>query len=618
MENTSGSRITSNYFIALFFFIFFASSLNGQNSCLNPSRVEVLPVFFVPQGGTYPVQSQKDSMMHYLNWAQTRYFEMLKFRSTFSIADPLPHVYTGIQNDAFYQSQPDGGAVAYSDELLTHYGYSRFNCPYIFLVVYMSPSVPFPNGGARPLNAGFNTGGGIIILSSFHLDNSPNFESTLQHELGHSFGLPHVDNNGYDMNTNESIMSYNLNHHTNYFTPSATPGTLIPENLRDLSLNKLVFPDMYFDSILDIPFGYTIHNPIVTLGILDIPNQYNYQLQVTTTSGEPFGSQVGNIVQHQIKPSIAGMGVTYDSTNMWHSDITTWAVAEVHFPFTVFIDRIGVHSQHSGQAHEADSVKIETYNNGNYTLVNLSDLTNIDQYISFNYASDSVWRFSFRAGMSNYVTIRGLEFFIQDETIFPPIIPYSIQDPFFDQLPSRPVLLTPTNNFITTTSTLNLGWTGNQAINYGLQIDTTKDFCSPLLNVVLSNNNYTYSIPFGNTKYYWRVKGLNNAGRGFGEWSEISAFVSDDLFAGVVEKNNNTEFVLYPNPVSDKLFFTNFQSGSLSESVTVYNSLMMEVEKIKIPENNAGIDMSRFKSGIYFLKFNNRNSEVFYRSIIKL
>ena len=610
-------RTIRNYVIALGYFIFIAQSLIAQSTCLIPSRVEVIPVFFVPQGGTYPVQSQKDSLMHYLYWAQTRYFEMLKFRSTFTIADSVPNIYTGIQNDAFYQSQTDGGASVYSDELLSHYGYSRFNCPYIFLVIYMSPSNLFPNGGGRPLNAGFNTGGGIIILSSFDLDNTPNFESTLQHELGHSFGLPHVDSNGYDMNTNESIMSYNLNQHTNYFTPSATPGILIPENLRDLSLNKLVFPEMYFDSTLDIPNGYIIPYPIATLGIFDIPNQLNYGLQVTTTSGEAFGSAVTNIVQHQIKPSIAGMGLTYDSINMWHSGIVTWAVAEVHFPFIVPLDRIGVHSQHSGQYHEADSVKIETYNNGNYSLITLNDLTDIDQYISFGMASDSVWRFSFRAGTSNYVTIRGLEFFIQDETLFPPVVPYTIQNPFFNQLPERPVLANPINNFIATTSTLNLDWTCNQAIYYGLQIDTTKDFCSPLVNIVLSNNNFSYSIPFGNTKYYWRVKGLNNAGCGFEEWSEIRAF-SSGLFTDISEQKNNDDFVMYPNPVSDKLFFSNLNPDSQTESVTIYNTLMKEVKIIQIGQNNAVIDLTDFKNGIYFLKFKTVNSQEIYRSIIKL
>ncbi len=94
----------------------------------------------------------------------------------------------------------------------------------------MNPNDGWPAGGGRPFNGGFNTGGGIVIMSSNGLDRAPNFQSTLQHELGHAFGLPHVDVYGYDMQTNMSMMSYNPSHHTNGFEPSATPGRFIPED----------------------------------------------------------------------------------------------------------------------------------------------------------------------------------------------------------------------------------------------------------------------------------------------------------------------------------------------------------------------------------------------------
>ena len=69
-------------------------------------------------------------------------------------------------------------------------------------------------------------GGGTVLLSSYEFDRAPNVQSSVQHELGHSFGLPHVDVYGYDMGSNDSLMSYNPKHHTNGLTPSATLGTL--------------------------------------------------------------------------------------------------------------------------------------------------------------------------------------------------------------------------------------------------------------------------------------------------------------------------------------------------------------------------------------------------------
>jgi len=42
-------------------------------------------------------------------------------------------------------------------------------------------------------NGGCNTAGGMEVMSSNTLDRAPNFQSTLQHEIGHALGLPHVD-----------------------------------------------------------------------------------------------------------------------------------------------------------------------------------------------------------------------------------------------------------------------------------------------------------------------------------------------------------------------------------------------------------------------------------------
>ena len=49
----------------------------------------------------------------------------------------------------------------------------------------------------------------MAVISSFALTRTPNVQSTTQHEIGHAFGLMHVNAYGIDMKSGDSIMSYN-------------------------------------------------------------------------------------------------------------------------------------------------------------------------------------------------------------------------------------------------------------------------------------------------------------------------------------------------------------------------------------------------------------------------
>ncbi len=170
---------------------------------------------------------QAKKLMRHLMWSQQRYKELLGNQTTFAVAEKKPRIYRAENSLDYYRKQAEGGAPQMVGEMLSDLKMNRYICPYILLLVVMNPKVDFPLGGGRPFNGGINTGGGVIQLSSFALDRSPNFQSTMQHELGHSFGLPHVDVYGYSMESNDSLMSYNPKHHTKEFIPSVTPGRLI-------------------------------------------------------------------------------------------------------------------------------------------------------------------------------------------------------------------------------------------------------------------------------------------------------------------------------------------------------------------------------------------------------
>jgi hypothetical protein len=399
-------------------------AVRGQDA-VPPHEVKVLPVFFVPKGEPGPTDNQAKRLMRHLDWSQTRYRELLRNQGTFAIAEQKPRVYRSGRSLAFYRDQPEASGPQVISELLTELKHNRYNCPYALLVMMMNPKDDFPTGGGRPLNGGFNTGGGIVILSSFALDRSPNFQSTLQHELGHAFGLPHVDVYGYDMKSNDSIMSYNPRHHTNRFTPSRTPGKLIPEDLRGLALNTRAFPKLSFDPEKVVPREYAIAERIVTLGPMKIPGQPD-RVKVTTESGEEYGSKVANIVQGRIVPSKKVGKVTFDANTMWHSRKAEsgWVSVQVSFPYDVELTRVAVHSQHSGQYHAARAMRVAVRDTGDrFRQVTEAELKSADDTVTLPKTRGRVWRFEFRGGESGCVVLRGLQFFWGDDELFPPLVP---------------------------------------------------------------------------------------------------------------------------------------------------------------------------------------------------
>lgn len=400
----------------------------GAQTPLPPEQVDVLPVFLVPQGEPLPSPQQEADLTAHVLWSQERFHEMLNCRSTFALVSDAPHVYHGEHTIEFYQQQPEQAAPVWTSELLEHYGYDRFTNPYIFLIIVMNPGADYPTGGGRPCNGGFNTGGGIVIMSSFALDHHPNFQSTLQHELGHAFGLPHVDVYGYDMQTNDSIMSYNPAHHTNGFEPSPTPGILISEDIRGLAYNDLALPRLAYDPATDVPHGYDPAPP-VWLGPMTIPRQVDNVVLASTPSGEAYGSSIENVVQGQIKPS-AGPGNTFDPATMWHSEITDtgWVTIGLVFPLPVRLDSLTVHSQHSGAYHAAEHAQILAWVNEANVLVADQALEGVDVEVAFEAAESDRWTLHLEAGPSQQVVVRGLQFHLGDLEVFPPFIPEPVTE----------------------------------------------------------------------------------------------------------------------------------------------------------------------------------------------
>ena len=391
-----------------------------------PERVAVLPLFLVPRGTRQPTRDEAVVLMRHLEWTQKRYKELLG-GVTFEIAKSQPDIVAAKFPLAHYRQLKKGEPAGHwAAELLEHYNVNRFNCPYIFFAVIVNSNDRWPVAGARPLNGGLNTGGGIIVASTFAFTRMPNFQSTLQHEIGHSFGLPHVDVYGYDMKTNHSVMSYNNTHRTNGFQPSRDPGILIAEDYRGLALNDRAFPRFEFDPDKHRPAGSPLADKIVTLGPMTLPGHPDYAPEVTTTSGEAFGSHVANIVAGRQIDASQGPGISYNPQTMWHSTPATTGMVEVtvKFPKPIQLTGVGIHSQHSGKSHAAQAVRIDAKTKSGVKNVSKTQLKSVDETISFEPTTADEWQLYFQTGPSRQVVLRGLQFFDGDEELFPPRVPY--------------------------------------------------------------------------------------------------------------------------------------------------------------------------------------------------
>lgn len=410
-------------FASLLLAFFVIRAADGADYTL-PDRVKVLPIAFVPLGEILPTDDEQKLFLRHLIWAQDRYRELLSGDS-FEFAETSIQIVRGQKPLDFYRKRSERGAPEIVAELLSHFQVTRFSCPYVFCILLMNSKDSFPEGGGRSINGGTNTGGGMMYIASWELTHNRHFQTTLQHELGHAFGLPHVDVYGYDMNSSASIMSYNPAHHCQGFVPSSTPGRLIPEDRRGLALNDRVFDKTTFVPVRDIPAQYQISRRIVSLGPMKLPSLPDFYPQITTTAGEDVYSKVTNIVREEIKPS-AGPGITYDPGTMWHSKPLPNGKAslQVTFPIPVQMSAIAIHSQHSGIYHEVAAVRVETADSDPRVMVVEKEIKLVDEVVPFTPAKATRWLLTLTAGQSQIIVIRGLRFFDGDHEICPHMVPY--------------------------------------------------------------------------------------------------------------------------------------------------------------------------------------------------
>jgi hypothetical protein len=385
-----------------------------------PVTTEVLPVFFVPRGETPPSAKEKKLVQDHLLWTQNVFRKLLNGKTTFRISRRAPLIIDGEKKLEIYRPLAEGGVPEMLGEVLTHLKQDRFSTPYVFLIVVANRTDDFPHGGGRPINGGHNEGGGVMCFSQFAFNNHPYIQSTLQHEVGHSHGLTHVDAYQYDINSNESLMSYDPKHHTNGIQDSQTPGKLIPEDVRALAINDRGVENLTFSEADDVPANYKLYPFVAALPAMRIAGQPDYAVRLSSRCPNEYSSKIDNFIQKKILPN-RGPGVTYDPNFMWHSssDASGWITVHVTFPRTIALDQFVVYSEHSGQYNRLAAMKVAAGKEGAKQLA--SEIVDSDEFhIKFPRTELQEWTLSFRPGASGHVTFRGMRFFDGKQEWFTP------------------------------------------------------------------------------------------------------------------------------------------------------------------------------------------------------
>jgi hypothetical protein len=224
---------------------------------LEPSRSRVVPVLYFPRDLPVDealVERSCEGVAAHLALAQTRYRRWLE-TDTFAFTEA-----TVVRGGVDHRSLRDRLWEIVADDVYRALGDNTATTTAVYLVLVARPP-GFEDelwlGAGGPETA---EGAGMVILDlrSLHEDVPYPFQSTLVHELGHGFGLPHVDAWGESMDACESVMSYNPRHHTVGLSAPEPDGAFLPEEYALLGRNEVAFPRFEYVARRHNPSGRTL------------------------------------------------------------------------------------------------------------------------------------------------------------------------------------------------------------------------------------------------------------------------------------------------------------------------------------------------------------------------
>ena len=235
------------------------------------AQIKIKPLIFLPRDvslSEFELAVAKQRFQKHMILAQNTYQQLLG--QSFELDSQNIEIFYGEQTNNFYRSKIGtrrGSSVEwFTQELFHFYRETRLDSKRIYVLLYVRPANEkqlfqtkiFASG--LTFNGPPNSGGGIIELEyrAMMRDIPYPFQSALVHELGHSFGLAHVDCYGLNQYHNGSVMSYNPDHWTRGLSQGRRQASLNPHERFLLAQNQKVFPGLTYTGAFGAPRFHTI------------------------------------------------------------------------------------------------------------------------------------------------------------------------------------------------------------------------------------------------------------------------------------------------------------------------------------------------------------------------
>jgi hypothetical protein len=121
---------------------------------------------------------------------------------------------------------------------------------------------------------------------------------------------------------------------------------------------------------------------------------------------------------------------------------------------------------------------------------------------------------------------------------------------------------------------------------------------------VLADDNFSATISGlqSETVYFVRSFATNSVGLQYG--NEIS-FTTTATFTETID---NSEIVLYPNPIENKLFISSTEQIKSIKITDATGRIL--IQKNVHQQNNVVLDLSKLNTGIYFIEINTENKMI--------